>query len=632
MTGLADVHLALAAGERAALVDVAVEAERLGFGGVWVAEGPSRDAFSLLTEIALRTSKAELGTGIVNIYGRSATALAQAAASLAECAPGRRVHLGLGTGSRILIERTYGVPYERPFARMREVLDAVRRALTGERLRVPGRDRVDLYVAGLSGRMRTIAGEAADGWLPIWPSRRTFTTALAGSVAEAAAAAGRTPPAVAAYVYTCAGADEEAALASLRRALAWYMVNAGSAYANLFRAYGYESVVDSVTEAWRAGDRDAARAAIPEEVVRDLAVLGPATTVPDQLDELRKLGIAHPVLRFPDDLGAGEITAMLRDIAAAYSDTGRPSYADLPVHERTGARHAWEVFGPDDQLGTLNWLTPDAVAAAIRTVRHGQVVNLSLPLTEPGGLAWQRPQLRHTVDRNRSGRDDHLDSFYLQASSQWDGLAHVRYREFGYYGGREEADLDAGALGIDTFAEHGIVGRGVLADVAAWRAAQGKPIDARAREPITPAMLDAVLGWQGATVSPGDILLVRTGWLRWYRALDEPGLAAVRGTMMEMAAPGLAPGAATAAWLWDQRVAAVAADNPALEALPTVREEGFLHRLLIPLLGMPIGELWDLDRLGEACRAQGRYAFLLTSVPLNLPGGVGSPANACAIF
>ena len=96
--------------------------------------------------------------------------------------------------------------------------------------------------------------------------------------------------------------------------------------------------------------------------------------------------------------------------------------------------------------------------------------------------------------------------------------------------------------------------------------------------------------------------------------------------------PGLDPGEPIVAWLWDHRVAAVVADNPGLEALKVDPAAGYLHRLLIPLLGMPIGEFWDLEDLSTACERHGRYSFLLTSAPLFLRGGVGSPANAYAVL
>jgi hypothetical protein len=98
-----------------------------------------------------------------------------------------------------------------------------------------------------------------------------------------------------------------------------------------------------------------------------------------------------------------------------------------------------------------------------------------------------------------------------------------------------------------------------------------------------------------------------------------------------MACPGLDPSQATAAWVWDQHIAAMAADNVALEALPVEAAVGFQHRRLIALQGMPIGEVWDLDELAQDCAQDGVYEFMLVSAPLYLPGGVGSPPNAYAI-
>jgi hypothetical protein len=87
-----------------------------------------------------------------------------------------------------------------------------------------------------------------------------------------------------------------------------------------------------------------------------------------------------------------------------------------------------------------------------------------------------------------------------------------------------------------------------------------------------------------------------------------------------------------AEWLWDSGVAAAAADNPTLEAWPMLIDDYVLHTPLLSQLGIPIGELWLLDRLAEHCRREGRYEFFLTSAPLNLSGAVSSPPNALAIF
>jgi kynurenine formamidase len=319
------------------------------------------------------------------------------------------------------------------------------------------------------------------------------------------------------------------------------------------------------------------------------------------------------------------------------TDAAVPRYADLPTIEATDDRHCWDVFGRDDELGTLNFLTPSAVSGAAAEVHLGRVICLSIPLDAMSPpLAAKRTAFEHIVARSPMGRDDSVNGMFLQCASQWDGLQHIRYREHGYYGGREEDDLDAGALGIDVIARRGIVGRGVLIDVERRRRLSGEPIDPRARVTITPDLLDETLAAQGTEVRPGDVVVVRTGWLGWYQGLDEPRRVLLGGSLRAgdegLECPGLHPGVATAAWLWDHMVSAVAADNPALEALRVRREEGFLHHRLLPLLGLPIGELWALDELAAACADEGRWSFLLTSVPLNLPGGAGSPSNALAIL
>jgi hypothetical protein len=316
---------------------------------------------------------------------------------------------------------------------------------------------------------------------------------------------------------------------------------------------------------------------------------------------------------------------------------GIPLYRDLPTIADTGEHHSWDVFGRSDELGTINFITPEAVVAAMHGVRTGQVICLSLPLNVPyPALTSSRPPYTHTITRSRMGRDDSLSGFYLQCSSQWDSLQHIRFREFGYYGGREEEELDRGALGMDVIARHGIIGRGILVDVERHVRRQGKPFAADQRISIDVALLDAVLTAQGTVPQAGDILLLRTGWLTWYLALDEAGRTALQGTQRggegAMACPGLSPGAAMAAWLWDHRISAVASDNPALEVLPITREEGFLHRRILALLGMPIGEFFVLDELAEACARRSDWSFMFTSAPLNLPCGVGSPNNAYAVL
>jgi kynurenine formamidase len=305
-------------------------------------------------------------------------------------------------------------------------------------------------------------------------------------------------------------------------------------------------------------------------------------------------------------------------------------YDDLPILPASGLRHSWQVFGDGDQLGTLNRVTAATVAAAATQVRTGERIALSLPLDVPDPPLFTRQAYVHPVyELARNAWDDRLDNFHLQASSQWDGFRHVRAREDGHYGGwTAPADSDPQRLGIGHWAA-GIVGRGVLVDVAGFLGAGYDPATATALDVQT---LRQALDRQGVAVGPGDILCLDTGWLRHYRTLDRPARERLAGQGPAAGGwAGLSAAEDTARWLWDSGIAAVVADNPSVEVAPGDPALGSLHRRLIPALGFALGELFDLDPLTERCRADGRWDFLFVGVPLNLPGGVGSPANAIAI-
>lgn len=323
-----------------------------------------------------------------------------------------------------------------------------------------------------------------------------------------------------------------------------------------------------------------------------------------------------------------------------------PRYAELLDRPGRLTGTAWGLWGPTDQLGTLNHLTPERVLAAKESILTGAVVPLNLPLTEfdPPIIA-HRGSIEHTVfGLNEFHRDDRIDNLFLQASTQIDGLRHFGHPDRGFYNDADPGGLVAGQpdLGIQAVAQRGIAGRGLLIDVGAYREAVGRPIDQTRNEQIPVEDLDATLEWQGSSIRPGDIIMIRTGWLRHVRQAS----ARLDGVLRS---PGLRQSEDTAAWLWDHQVAVAASDNIALEAWPPTDSEltvdaeltgsmpksshsGMLHRILIPLLGLTIGELWALDELATACILRRRYDVFLTAQPLNLLGGVGSPANAMAIL
>ena len=320
-----------------------------------------------------------------------------------------------------------------------------------------------------------------------------------------------------------------------------------------------------------------------------------------------------------------------------------PKYKDLPVDASKPPRSAWGVFGDDDQLGTINLLTPERAALALSLARRGRVFSLNWDVEKPDPPILGRQALEHHIIDLQPGADDYYDRFYPQASSQWDALCHMPHPRYGYYNGRTQADITGqpGSLnGVEHWARRGIVGRFVLADVARYREEVGRPLQYDQSDAVTPADLDATLARQGVGLDVGDILLLRLGWVGWYEGATHETRLALAAAGQNLRTPGLTGTEDMAEWLWDCHVAAVACDVPALEVLPSgpwnsddpeSTYDSYLHFRIIPLLGLAVGEMFVLDDLADDCEADGEYRGLFTAAPLNKVGGAGSPANALAI-
>jgi len=327
--------------------------------------------------------------------------------------------------------------------------------------------------------------------------------------------------------------------------------------------------------------------------------------------------------------------ASKRPAAAAKAKTNGklPTYDQLPVRAGAPKGAAWGVFGDQDEVGTINLMTPARVKAAAATIKTGKVFSLNLPINIPDPPLFTRQPHRHHIKifpELTFVLDDYLDNFYPQASSQWDALCHVKHPVFGAYNGIPDSEITGRGgtrLGIDNLARRGIAGRGVLADIGRYHEKIGKSIEFAKPTTIPLEDLDATLKAQKTKVLPGDILLIRIGWTKFY-------LGASQQLKEELARDTVVPGIEgterTARWLWDHHVAAVASDSPALEPLPTSGQD-WLHFYLLAFFGTPIGEMWNLESLADDCAADKRYEFFITSAPLNVPGGVGSPPNALAI-
>lgn len=179
----------------------------------------------------------------------------------------------------------------------------------------------------------------------------------------------------------------------------------------------------------------------------------------------------------------------------------------------------------------------------------------------------------------------------------------------------------------------GVVGRGVLLDYVAYAEKNNLPITPFEPYNIPVSDLKAIAKEQGVTFHPGDILLVRSGWIHGYEALSQSEREAMAGREPSFA--GVEAGPETLRWLWENQFAAVAGDAIAFEKAPVSGPNAAketLHQWLLAGWGCPIGEMFYLEKLAEKCKELGRWSFFVSSVPLKVPGGVASPPNAVAIF
>lgn len=327
-----------------------------------------------------------------------------------------------------------------------------------------------------------------------------------------------------------------------------------------------------------------------------------------------------------------------------------PTYRELLARTDAPAGSAWGVWGKDDECGTLNFIDADAVRRAAALVRRGACFNLdhAIDAFEPP-VARHRHAPVHTMFSNSPHhRDDRIDNLYLQGSTQVDGLRHFRHPDHGFWNGIPDHLVVPGSptIGVNRYAERCIAGRGVLLDVDRHLRQRGRQLDHRAGEPFTVGLLDEVAHAQQVRLERGDVLMIRTGWLAHYFGEMTPQERAA--VPRDLRCPGLLQARETVEWLWDHGVAVAASDNVGLEAIPSVPESpfvsqrdraagtdpihaGLMHPTLIALLGLCIGELWDLEALATDCAADGVWECMVTCKPLHVLGGVGSPANAIAI-
>jgi kynurenine formamidase len=309
------------------------------------------------------------------------------------------------------------------------------------------------------------------------------------------------------------------------------------------------------------------------------------------------------------------------------------------VIRETAARcRNWGKWGESDERGTINYITPELIIRAARLIRRGAVFSLAIPFDskgpQPAGHALRfNPIHRMTLTGSDYasgalslpggvGFSDDVVIMPTHCATQWDALSHcfLDGKMYNGFDAREISSLGARKNSIDKMAR-GIVGRGVLIDMPRLK---GVPW----LEPgyaITASDLAHAAERQNVTIGSGDVLLVRTGHIALCR--DRKSWGDYAG--------GDAAGLSfhSADWFHAHEIAAVATDTWSMEVRPHEIAGALhpLHQIFLPQMGLPIGEIFDLEELADDCAADGIYEFFLAAPPLPITGAVGSPINPLAI-
>jgi F420-dependent oxidoreductase-like protein len=300
-------------------LELVLEAERLGYDSVWIAEAYGSDAATILAWLAQATTKIKLGSAIFQMPGRSAAMTAMTAATIDQLSDGRML-LGIGSSGPQVAEGWHGQRFAKQLQRTREYVAVVRMALDRERVVFKGetlelplpdgpgkplkltispvQERIPIYIAAIGPKNTTLAAEISDGWLPILLSPEhvgEFLPLLEEGFARAGGGKGLDDFEIIPTVTAMVSDDRESARDAMRHYVALYVGGMGSRQQNFYNAlvqrYGFEDAAREVQELYLAGKKDEAAAALPGELIDTVALVGPADVVRERLAVYRDAGV-----------------------------------------------------------------------------------------------------------------------------------------------------------------------------------------------------------------------------------------------------------------------------------------------------------------------------------------------------
>lgn len=317
--------------DRKLYVRAAQLADDLGYDSFWVPEAWGYDVFSLITEIAVKTKRIKLGTGIINVYSRSPGLIAMTAATIDEISEGRLI-LGIGTSGKNVIEGFHGRPYTKPLTQTRDVIRVVRTLLGGGKLSDAGaenaqyrpfklamsipRRQVPIYVAALKPKAIESIGELADGWIPtFWPYDRLAEGRA--WIAEGARRAGRDPKEITTAPFTTLlPMGGGAGVMMAKQIISFYIGGMGDYYIELLSHFGFADDCKKIAELYQNKEtRSQAVDAVPERMIEALTVSGDPAHCVEELRRRRSFGIDLPLLNLPTDMPWEIVEMFIRGLA-----------------------------------------------------------------------------------------------------------------------------------------------------------------------------------------------------------------------------------------------------------------------------------------------------------------------------